>query len=70
MVVAVDDPLPVRLVQGIGDLGAVSEHLFGRQRSPHEASRQRLALERLHHEVVGLALPPDVVEGADVRVRE
>ena len=35
-----------------------------------EAIRQRLALEVLHDEVLGLALAPDVVERADVRVRD
>ena len=65
-----DDALPVRLVQRVGDLDPVAKRLLQRQRALREAVRQRLALEKLHDEVLGLALASDVVQRADVRVRE
>ena len=65
-----DDPLPVRLVQSVGDLHAVPQRLFERQRPLREPIQQRLALEILHDEVFGVALAPHVVERADVRMRE
>ena len=39
-------------------------------RPRREALGERLALEQLHHQVVGVALAADVVERADVRVVE
>ena len=68
--VPVHDPLPVRLVQCVGDLDAVPQRLLQRQRTLREALAERLPLEQLHHEILGLALPPHVVERADVRMRE
>ncbi len=68
--VPVDDALPMRLVERVGDLDAVAQDLLGRQRAFAEAVGERLALEVLHDEVVGVALAPDVVERADVRMRE
>jgi hypothetical protein len=56
------DPLPVRLVERVGDLDADAQRLRQRQRPSREALRQRLALEVLHDEVLGLALSADVVE--------
>ncbi len=66
--VAVDDPLAVRLVERVGDLRAVAQHLLGRQRALRQARRERLAFEKLHDQVVDLALASDVVKSADVRV--
>ena len=68
--VPVHDPLPVRLVERVGDLDPVTQELLGRERPLAQAVRQRLALEVLHDEVLGLALAVDVVERADVRMRD
>ena len=65
-----DDPLPVRLVQRVGDLDAEAQRLRERQRALAEAIRERLALEELHDEVLRAVLVADVVKGADVRMRE
>ena len=64
------DPLPVRLVQRVGDLDAEAERLRERQRALAEPVRERLALEQLHDEVLRAVLVADVVERADVRMRE
>ena len=65
-----DDPLPVRLVQRVGDLDAVSQRRLERQRTLRQPIRERLALEQLHHQVLGLPLPPHVVQGTYMRMRE
>ncbi len=66
--VPVHDPLPVRLVESVGDLEAVTQNQLGRKRASGEPRRERLAFEVLHDDVVGFALAADVVQGADVRV--
>jgi hypothetical protein len=68
--VAVDDPGRVRALERVGDLDPEPEDLLDRERPPLDALGERLALEELHDQEVDLALPPDVVEGADVRVLE
>ena len=68
--ISMNDPLPMRLVQGIRDLDAVAQRLLERQRASRESIGQGLALEVLHDEVLGLAFPSHVIERADVRVRE
>ena len=39
--------VPVRLVQGIGDVGGVAKHLFGRQRSSGQPIGKRFPVEVL-----------------------
>jgi len=68
--VAMDDPLLVRPLERIGDLGRVAQHLLRRQRAALQALGQRLALEQLHHEVVDPVLGPHVVERANVGMVE
>ena len=65
-----DDALPVRVVERVGDLDAEAQRLVERQRPLREPLGERLAFEQLHDQVVGVALVADVVERADVRVRE
>ena len=65
-----NDPLPVRLVERVRDLDPETQSLLEGEQSLRQPVRQRLALEVLHDEILGLALSPHVVEGADVRVRE
>ena len=68
--VAMHDAAPVRLVQCVRDLDADPKRLFERESALCETSREGVAFEKLHDEVLGLAVTPDVVERADVRVRE
>ena len=68
--VAVDDSLPVRLVERVRDLDSEAKHLLRRESSPGEAILERLPLEELHDEVLDPAFAPDVVERADMRVRK
>ena len=68
--VAVDDAGAVRAVERVGDLRADAQHVGERQRPAREARGQRLALDQLHHQVVGVALAADVVQRADVRMVE
>ncbi len=69
--VTVHDPLPVSLFQRVGNLDSVAQHLLDRQ-SPagRQAVGQRLSFQVLHDEVLRPVLVPDVVQRADVRVRE
>ena len=64
--VAMHDTVPVSAVESIGDLRSVAQHLVRWQRPLGDPIGQRLALEQLHHEVVGPVLLTDVVECADV----
>jgi hypothetical protein len=68
--VPVHDAVPVRAVERVRDLDTVAEDLVDRQRPLDEPMGQRHSFEQLHNEVIGLALAADVVESADVRVRE
>ena len=66
-----DDAAPVRRVERAGDLDRRSAAPARSGSAPlGQAVRQRLALEELHDEVVGPVLVADVVEHADVRMRE
>ena len=65
-----NDPLPVSFVEGVGDLDPVAQGLLERKRPFEETIRQRLPFQVLHDEVFGIAVPANVVERADVRVRE
>ena len=68
--VPVDDSLPVRLVERVGDLTAVAQRLLEGQRPLHQPVRERLALQIFHDEELDAVLVAHVVEGADVGVRE
>jgi hypothetical protein len=68
--VPVHDPLPVRLVQRVGDLDPEAQRLLRRERAFQEPVRQRFSFQVLHDEVLDAVLIPDVVERADVRMRE
>ena len=68
--VPVDDPLPLCLVQRIGDLDGDLERLIERQRTFLQPLGERLALQVLHDQEVDPVLAADVVEGANVRVIE
>ncbi len=62
------DSEPVRLVQGVGDLDAVTQELFGGQRALVQPRGEALSLEVFHDEVVAVPLAADVVKRADVGV--
>jgi hypothetical protein len=65
-----DDPPPMRLVQGVCDLNAAAQRLLERQRPVLQPVRQGLPLQVLHDQVLGFGLAADVVQGANVGVRE
>ena len=62
------DPGFVRRDQCIGDLGGVPEDVGRGQWTSREAHGKGLSLEVLHDKKFGLALLPDVVQHADVRM--
>ena len=61
-----NDAALVRPVERRGNLGGDVEGLGRRKRPAQEPCRQRLALEKLHHEEIDAAVAADVVHGADV----
>ena len=68
--IAMDDALPMGLIEGIGDFDGVLNGLFDRKGSFLQAHFERLAFEVLHDEKGHAILLADVVEGADVRMLE
>ena len=64
--IAVRYAFSVRLVQRIGNLDRVLQHLLQRQRTFHEPLRERLAFQIFHHQIIGPVLLADVVKRADV----
>jgi hypothetical protein len=68
--VAMHDPLPVRSFQRGGDLRPDPQGGVERQRAAAEPVGERLALEQLHDQVLDAVLAADVVDRADVRMRE
>ena len=65
-----DDALAVRAVERLGDLDPVAEDLLARERAARETRRQGLPFEVFHDEILGPVLVADVVEDADVRMRQ
>ena len=61
-------PFAMRLVERVGNLDGVLQHLFQRQRTFQQPLRQRLAFEIFHHQEINAVLLADVVERADVRM--
>src|SRR5262249_36548646 len=68
--VPVHDSLAVGLVQSVRDLDPVAQRLLERRRALDQSLRQRLPFQILHDQVLDAVLVADVVERADVRVRE
>ena len=68
--IAMHDPLAMRVVERVGDLDAISQRLFDRQRPLRQPVEQRFTLEQLHDEELRLAFVADVVEGADMGMGE
>ena len=66
--VSVDDSLPVRTIQRVGDLDPVTQRLLERQRTLRQTTRQSLPVQVFHDEVLDTVLIAHVVEGTDVRV--
>ena len=68
--IAMHDRLTMGLVERVGHLHGVANRLVGRQRSLQQAVRERLAFQVFHDEVLGPVMLSDVIERADVRVRQ
>ena len=68
--IPVDDSVPMRMVEGAGYLVRMSKRLVQQQRSMAQSRGQRFTFEVLHDQVVDLIVTTDVVQSADVRVRE
>ena len=66
--IAVHDALPMGALERSRDLFADRQDLVERQTSALDPARQRLSLDELHDQVVGLLIVADVVERADVRI--
>ena len=66
--IAMRDAFAVSLVQRVGNLDGVLQHLLHRQRTFLQPLRERLAFEIFHHQKINSVLMADVVEGADVRM--
>ena len=65
------DAVPVRGVERLRDLDPVAQRQLERQRAARrQPVGQRLALQVLHDQVGGRVLVADVVERADVGMRE
>jgi hypothetical protein len=66
--------MPARwaFVERIGDVAANRQHLFDRERplGVGQPGCQRLAVEVFHDKVVDLLVAADIVDGADVRMRQ
>ena len=65
--VPVHDPLLVRRGETLRDLHRVVDRLARRDRARAQAAPQRLALEKLRHDVRRAVVRPEVVDGRDVR---
>ena len=61
-------PIAVGLVQRVGNLDRILQHLLHRQRALLQVIRQRFPLQVLHHQIVDSILMADVEERADVRM--
>ncbi len=61
-----DDLVAMRMVQRIGDLRAVAQHVGSRHRPLRQAIVERLAFEILHDQKRAAVLFADVEEGTDV----
>jgi hypothetical protein len=66
----VNDPRSVRPIQRVGDVDPVPQNLIERQRSSRQSLRQRLTLQVLHDEILGLPFTPHVVHRANVWMRK
>ncbi len=62
------DPGTMGVLQRLGDLHSVAQHLTERQRSARDPIRQRLSVEILHHQILEVVLAANVVERTDVRI--
>ena len=68
--IAMHDAGAMRRVERLGDLNRDGQRLVDRQRAAFEPGRQRLAVDQLHDEKRHALVLADVVERADVRVRQ
>src|SRR6202521_5090544 len=63
-----NDTAAMRLVERVGDLGAVFQYLLHRQRTFFQARGQRFAFDIFHYQEVDALLATNIVKNADVRM--
>ena len=68
--IPVNDTGAVRCDHRAGDFDGNAQRLVDLQRALGESCRQRLAVEQLHDEVRRARLFANIIQGANVRVRE
>ena len=68
--VAVRDAAAMRVAESVGEGPCMIDRFFHRQPAASQAGGQRLTLDELHHEVVGVAVLADVEELGDMRMVE
>ena len=66
--VAVNDAVPMRMIERLGNLDRMAQDLVSGQGAASETVRDRFALQQLHHEVVAAVRSTNVIQRADVRV--
>jgi hypothetical protein len=66
----VDDAVSVRVVQRIGDPNGCAQGKRQRERTVLEAPGECRSVDMLHHQEDGGAVFTDVMEGADIRMRD
>ena len=64
------DPAAMRAIQRLGDLRAVAQSLLDGKRTAQQSIGETLAFEQLEDEIVDPVLMSDVVQRANVRMRE
>jgi hypothetical protein len=68
--VAVNDAVPVRVDEGVGNLEAVTDDRLGGETAVRDQLRQRLAVDELHRDERSPVRRADLVDRADVRMVE
>jgi len=64
------NPQLVGLVQAVRHLRGVAQGLLRRQRTPYEPLFECFPLQIFHNQKIDAVLMPDIMKGADIRMRE
>ena len=68
--ISVHDAVSMRVVQRVGDLDGGAQREWQRQRAVLQSPREGRAVDILHHQEDGRAVLTDVMERADIRMRD